>query len=366
MWLIYLSAVFAVLGVGVMAYSLFKKSPQGDGSLEPYVPVKDEERGPLSRVSQEKTEPLKHEALGPQPKKIEPLKSQPGESKDLSLSLQADLEAEKKKVREISQEFTRTKEQEGQLKSELDALKKEMLLKDKQLAEAQQELDKHSGGDVELGKQLKAKADEMALLEKDNHGLALKSKNLEVEVASKEKEIASLNVAVSELKAKFDEFSIRLASSEAALRKSQESEKDSSTGLEASREQLAANEEVARQSFEKEAALQKEKSGLKEQLQAKSLECENLYAVQQSKLEVINVLKGELTSKDAAQAEALAKLEKDLEAAGQRIRELQGQLSEKEAASQAVSGGVPEEEYNKLKEKLEAAEKVLRIIHGAQ
>ncbi|MCX5714263.1 MAG: hypothetical protein NT033_05540 [Candidatus Omnitrophica bacterium] len=68
-----------------------------------------------------------------------------------------------------------------------------------------------------------------------------------------------------------------------------------------------------------------------------------------------------------AKEEVVHKLEDSQQALSREIAQLKTQLDgqKEELAKPAPMQGVPIEEYNKLKEKLESAEKVLRLIHGA-
>jgi len=145
--------------------------------------------------------------------------------------------------------------------------------------------------------------------------------------------------------------------------------------------QSAKKESAA--SNEKGAALVKENEDLR-------AECSRLDSLIQSKSEEIAKLssqavvlqQGLARAKDeialnnarpvngadnAKDKDTIAQLSKLLESAQREAEKLKRQLQEKEELmlNLKVSTQVPQEEYAKVKEKLEAAEKVLRTIHGA-
>jgi chromosome segregation ATPase len=148
----------------------------------------------------------------------------------------------------------------------------------------------------------------------------------------------------------------------------------------------AVNQDLAKQlqeRLERSASLENSHKEISDNLAAATARVQG----QAQEIERLNALTAELNSKsgsvDASAQEELKQLKQLLEAKEEVVRkleesqqalsrecaqlktQLEAQREQPFTPAAPAQEGVPLEEYNKLKEKLESAEKVLRLIHGA-
>jgi len=379
MFLIYLSVVFTILGVGVLFYGFVKKSHKGE-ELEPLLPRKETDHTQFTRDAFINLEKTKGPSFPIPPDKLkQPLDDVSVSAKPQIASLFEELEKEKRKNLEYSCECQRLKETESKLKSELDILKQKLLLKEDEKSDLEKKLQGHLASKDEVALQLKKKNEEYFVLERDNQALNLKIKDLETKIATQQKEITQLNLQLNELKGssqssdvipkkEWDELVQKLNSTELALRNSQERENQLLLQLQEAKREVSIKEERLKEDLTKMASLTEELSSLRQQVQQNTLEANKLKEGLEQKSTDLQKLLTELQRRDYELSEA----KKEKEQLLKNIKELQEEASrlkeEISSLNSSITSLKAEKEFDKsaseeienLKKRLILAEEALQ------
>lgn len=208
----------------------------------------------------------------------------------------------------------------------------------------------------ELELERSKKVAEMESVEKDH--LLLKE-----QLKAKEEELAKVEILKSSLEREIKEKTEKLLAQENENKGASDKFNTEITELKKLNNELAEKAGALKVNEEESARMKTEFDLLSKQVNELNI----ALAAKDEELTGLKVTLSAPVSNPGIPEEEYLKLKEKLEAAEQEIKELKSQLAVKEKLpiEPIPSLGVPEEEYLKIKEKLEAAEKVLRLIHGA-
>ncbi len=354
MQILIIGGVFLVGAVVLLAIGLSSgsKNKSSQGELEPIVPA-------AAQRAEEEKRLLQDEAR---------------RAAESLAQAQEQLALERKRAAHLGEELARLQEaaQAPVVSAEVQPLKEALAQREKELADAIAALD-------DSRKQMKRKEEETALLEKDNHALVTQAKELELQVTERSRELAELKAqapAADALpRAEDAALQKRLQESEAALQEARQQLLAATEAAAAQAQELRQAQDASQSAREGSTRLSAEISSLRDQLasaagaSASQKQLQEALGERDAALQQLQTMRAQEQALQESLREKsgeISRLSDEVKSLNARLVDAQAQQAAQQLASaETEAGAVSQDDYNKLKEKLEAAEKVLRLIHGA-